>query len=132
LQDPLERLRRVRNNCDRVRLLRNQLQNNVGLLLRVSIVRAGHGGVNPILRRELLDPLLHTLKPPDPSSLDDRDDPDLLRLRMVWVASAALSTCRRRNHENACQAGNDDSPRSLHYILNDLSGPAHQAEGATT
>jgi hypothetical protein len=89
LQDLLERLRRIRNNRDRVGLLPNELPNNLGLLLRIRISGAGHGGVNPILRGELFDPLLHALKPPDPSSLDDRDDPDFLRLRILSVALAA-------------------------------------------
>jgi hypothetical protein len=87
LQDLLERLRRIRNDRDRVGLLRNQLPNNVGLLLRISIGRAGHGGVNSILRGKLFDPLRHPLEPSDSSSLDDRDDPDFLR---VGSASAAL------------------------------------------
>ena len=89
LQDLLERLRRIRNHRDRVGLLPDQLPNDVGLLLRISIVRADHGGVNPVLRGKLFDPLLHALEPRDPGSLDDRDDPDFLRLRITSVALAA-------------------------------------------
>src|SRR5215218_10139238 len=55
LQDLLERLRRIRNNRDRVRLLRDQLPNDVGALLRIGIGRAGHGKVDPVLRGKLFD-----------------------------------------------------------------------------
>jgi hypothetical protein len=63
LQHLLECLRRIRDNRYRVRLLRDQLPNDVRLLLGISIGRAGHGGVDPVLRGELFDPLLHTAAP---------------------------------------------------------------------
>src|SRR5262249_14838840 len=117
LQDLLERLRRVRNNRDCVGLLPNQFPNNVDLLLRISIVSADHGGVNPILRSKLPDPFLHALKPRDPGSFDCRDDPDFLPLRLVWAALAAWSTNRKRNGKQECQAGNDYALRISHHIL---------------
>ena len=48
-----------------------------------SASRAGHDGVNVILRRELFDPVLHALEPPDSGSLDDGDDPDFRRVASV-------------------------------------------------
>src|SRR5262249_56222632 len=109
----------VRNNRDRVGLLPNQFQNNVDLFLRISIVSADHGGFNPILRGKLPDPFLHALKPRDSGSLDHRDDPDFLRLRLVSAALAAWSTYRKRNGKQECQAGNDYALRIWHHILND-------------
>ncbi|HYJ19174.1 MAG TPA: hypothetical protein VEW72_08375 [Burkholderiales bacterium] len=82
-------------NRDSVGLLRNQLPNDLDLLLRISVVRAHHGGVNPILRGKLFDPFLHALQPPEASSLDDRDNPYFLRLPIVSVVLAACSTYRR-------------------------------------
>src|SRR5262249_40300918 len=49
LQDVLERLRRVRNNRDRVGLLPNQFPNNVDLLLRIAVLSPDHVAVPSLL-----------------------------------------------------------------------------------
>src|SRR5215203_759535 len=60
------------------------------------------------------------LEPHDPGSLDDCDYPDFPRLHILSVALAARRTCRKRNHEYECQAGNDYAPRIAHPVLNDF------------
>jgi hypothetical protein len=47
------------------------------LLLRISIGCTGHCGVNAGLGSELLNALFHALKPDDPSSLHNSDNPDM-------------------------------------------------------
>jgi len=73
LEDVRERFGRVRHHGDRRGLLRDQILDDLDLLLRADVVRALLTGIDAGALREVLDADLHAVEPCDALELDDSD-----------------------------------------------------------